>query len=120
MKKTSRFSAWKITYNNFRPKDEKLREALLTLGNGYFGTRGAALEAKASDTHYPGTYIAGVFNQAPTLISGRTIINEDFVNCPNWLPIIFKIPNSNWINPLNCKIIYLQSRIRFKTWGFEP
>ena len=32
---------WCLTYDNFEPKHEALREALTTLGNGYFATRGA-------------------------------------------------------------------------------
>ena len=57
---------WKLTYNKFDPEEESLREALCTLGNGYFGTRGAAPETAASKVHYPGTYIAGVYNTLPT------------------------------------------------------
>jgi len=45
-----------------------LREALTTLGNGYFGTRGAACESHASEIYYPGTYITGIYNKVPTKI----------------------------------------------------
>ena len=76
-------SSCKLTYDRFRPAKEGLREALCTIGNGYFATRGAAPESSASRIHYPGTYIAGVYNKLPTHISGRTIYNEDMVNCPN-------------------------------------
>ncbi|MBU1905504.1 MAG: hypothetical protein KJ923_00695, partial [Candidatus Omnitrophica bacterium] len=41
-----RFS-WKLVYTTFHPAKEALREALCTLGNGYFGTRGAACESVA-------------------------------------------------------------------------
>jgi trehalose/maltose hydrolase-like predicted phosphorylase len=34
-------------------------EALLTVGNGYLATRGAAPEATADGIHYPATYAAG-------------------------------------------------------------
>ena len=34
--------AWLVTYEGFDPVQEPLREALCTLGNGYFATRGAA------------------------------------------------------------------------------
>ncbi|VAW49366.1 Not trehalose-6-phosphate phosphatase, partial [hydrothermal vent metagenome] len=53
---------WKLIYNKFNPEQEPLREALCTLGNGYFGTRGAVSENMATRVHYPGTYIAGVYN----------------------------------------------------------
>ena len=46
----------------------KLREALCTVGNGYFATRGAAPESKAGQVHYPGTYAAGVYNRLEDLV----------------------------------------------------
>ena len=82
-----------------------LREALLTLGNGYFGTRGAAQEMSANRVHYPGVYIAGVWNTLPTDVAGRTIYNEDFVNAPNWLMLIYRIGDGPWFNRLNMKIL---------------
>jgi len=90
---------WKISYNDYDPEKEKSREALLTVGNGFFGTRGAMEEITASETNYPGTYIAGVYNRLITPIAGRDIENEDFVNTPNWLKINFKIEDDNWFNP---------------------
>ena len=96
---------WKLTYNKFNPEDESLREALLTLGNGYFGTRGAVCETAATKVHYPGTYIAGVYNTLPTEIANRTIYNEDFVNCPNWLMLNYRIEDGPWFNRLNVKIL---------------
>jgi len=60
-------SAWKISYEYFNPSEERLRETLCTLGNGYFATRGAAPESPVSKFHYPGTYIAGVYNKLATM-----------------------------------------------------
>jgi trehalose/maltose hydrolase-like predicted phosphorylase len=57
-------NAWTWTYHGFVPDQERLREALCTLGNGYFATRGAAPEACADGVHYPGTYLAGGYNRA--------------------------------------------------------
>jgi len=87
------------------PAREGLREVLCTLGNGYMGTRGAAPESYTSRIHYPGTYIAGVYNKVSTHIAGRLIYNEDFVNCPNWLPLTFKIEDGDWIWPFSGKIL---------------
>lgn len=92
-------SSWKITYDQFDPSRENLREALCTLGNGYFATRGAIPEAIASKVHYPGTYIAGVYNQLTTHIVGRTVANEDMVNCPDWIFLTFKIGDGQWFYP---------------------
>ncbi|MFH1655713.1 MAG: glycosyl hydrolase family 65 protein [Candidatus Omnitrophota bacterium] len=97
--------SWKLIYNGFKPKQEALRETLCTLGNGYFGTRGAVCESAATKIHYPGTYMAGVYNKTLTHIAGRTVYNEAFVNCPNWLPLTFKIDNDPWISPSDNKII---------------
>ncbi|MFH2138921.1 MAG: glycosyl hydrolase family 65 protein [Candidatus Omnitrophota bacterium] len=96
---------WKLTYNRFSPEEEGLRESLCTLGNGYMGTRGAATEAIPSEMHCPGTYIAGLYNRTPTEIAGRTIYNEDMVNCPNWIHIVFRIGNGRWIRPSSAKIL---------------
>ena len=98
-------SAWTIVYERFEPAQESLTEAICTLGNGYFATRGAAPEALASKIHYPGTYIAGLYNRLPTHISGRTIVNEDLVNCPNWIFLTFKIGDGEWFYPSTSKIL---------------
>lgn len=98
-------SSWKLTYTGFKPAEEGLREALCTLGNGYFATRAAACESAASRIRYPGTYIAGVYNKLPTRIAGRIIFNEDLVNCPNWLPLSFRIEKGKWMVPSPRRII---------------
>ena len=89
---------WKLGYEGFTPGEEGLREALCTLGNGYFATRGAAEEASADDVHYPGTYLAGGYNRLQTDVSGRVIENEDLVNLPNWLPLTFRPVDGDWLN----------------------
>lgn len=87
-----------ILYSGWEPEDQKLREALCTLGNGYFATRGAAEEGKDDGTHYPGTYLAGGYNRAQSTISGKTIENEDLVNFPNWLCLSFRAEHGEWLN----------------------
>ena len=79
-------------------EQEGLREALCTLGNGHFATRGATPESEADDIHYPGTYIAGCYNRLKTDISGRVIENESMVNAPNWLTLRYKIEDGNWFD----------------------
>ncbi len=93
--------AWRLSYHDFEPTEERLREALTTVGNGYFGTRGAfAGEAINGDIHYPGTYITGLFNQLETEVHGKTVRNNDFVNCPNWLAIQARVENGEVLRPL--------------------
>lgn len=95
---------WKLEYNDYVPSKEKSREALLAVGNGYFGTRGSMEEIPAGDNNYPGTYIAGLYNRLITKVAGRDIENEDFVNAPNWTSLTFKINDDPWFNPNNSKI----------------
>ena len=96
---------WNLHYATFKQKEEKLRETLTAIGNGYLGTRGAYEGSKASEYHYPGTYIAGIFNKIPSEVHGETIYNNDFVNCPNWLPVEFRICCGSFIDPFEQNIL---------------
>ena len=96
---------WSLRYATFKQKEEKLRETLTAIGNGYLGTRGAYEGSKASEYHYPGTYIAGIFNKIPSEVHGETIYNNDFVNCPNWLPVEFRICCGSFIDPFEQNIL---------------
>jgi len=91
-------SAWCVVYERYEPRLEGLREALCTLGNGTFATRGAAPDARADGVHYPGTYLAGGYDRARTVIHGREVENEDLVNLPNWLPLTFRCEGSEWFH----------------------
>ena len=82
---------WVWSYEGYDPEKERLREALCTLGNGYFATRGAAPETASGDVHYPGTYVAGCYNRLTSSVQGRQVENEDLVNLPNWLPLRYRI-----------------------------
>jgi len=89
---------WTLTYDEWKPQQQPLREALCTLGNGYFATRGAAEEVKAGGLHYPGTYLAGGYNRLESEVSGRIIENEDLVNWPNWLCLDFRVDDGPWFH----------------------
>jgi len=79
-------SVWELVYDTYDPAAEPLREALCTVGNGAFATRGAAPESRADGAvHYPGTYVAGLYDRLKTRVGDRDVENEDLVNCPNWL-----------------------------------
>ena len=116
---------WALEFDRFVPRLQKLREALCTVGNGYFCTRGAAPEAVAGSTHYPGTYLAGGYNRLETEIAGRTVENEDLVNFPNWLPLSFRLEDGPWFDleaveilafhqQLDLQAGILQRRVRFR------
>ena len=89
---------WTLTYDGWDPGQQPLREALCTLGNGFFATRGAAEESEAGGPHYPGTYLAGGYNRLESEVAGRIIENEDLVNWPNWLCLSFRIEGGPWFD----------------------
>ncbi len=89
-------NSWHLEYYDYEQQMERSREALLTVGNGYFGTRGAMEESKANAVNYPGTYISGLFNRRVSQVAGRDLENEDFVNISNWLPVKFRIDGGDW------------------------
>jgi alpha,alpha-trehalase len=119
-------SGWTLRYEGYEPAAEKLREALCTVGNGYFATRGAAPESKADATHYPGTYIAGCYNRLVSDVGEHKIESESLVNAPNWLPLTFKMgEGEGWFDLRHKKILeyeqeldvqrgVLTRRVRFK------
>ncbi|MBX9397386.1 glycoside hydrolase family 65 protein [Streptomyces sp. TRM72054] len=92
-------TGWTWEYEGYEPADERLRESLCTLGNGYFATRGALPECSADDVHYPGTYVAGCYNRLTSDVAGRRVENEDLVNVPNWLPLRFRLRGRPWLTP---------------------
>lgn len=106
---------WSLSYNEFTEESEGIREALCAVGNGYFGTRGAFEEANADGVSYPGTYIAGVYNRLTSKVGGRDVQNEDFVNCPNWLPVTFRISDGDWFKINSSNIVDFNRTLDFKT-----
>lgn len=105
---------WELSYRGFDPGEEKLRETLCTVGNGYLGTRGCFAGENASFNFYPGTYLAGVFNKRTTNLHGRDIVNNDFVNCPNWLPIEFRIGKGEFISPLKMELLHYSQKLKMR------
>ena len=98
-------NGWVVVYEGFDPQKQSLREALCALGNGVFVTRGAAEESRADGVHYPGTYLAGGYNRLPTEVAGKTIVNEDLVNLPNWLPLTFRPEGGDWLDLAGVEIL---------------
>mgnify|MGYP005838868895 CR=1 FL=1 len=109
---------WSITYYEYDKKLEKSRESLLAVGNGYFGNRGAMEEVRADENHYPGTYIAGLYNRLESPVGDRLIENEDFVNTPNWTLIEFKIDNGEWWDYNTADFEFYKKHLYLKTGLF--
>jgi len=96
---------WVVEFEGLNPLEEGRREALCTLGNGVFGTRGAAPESHLSGAHYPGTYAAGVFNRLDTEVAGLRLEHESLVNLPNWLPLTFRVEDGPWLGDDDAAIV---------------
>jgi beta-phosphoglucomutase family hydrolase len=104
-------AAWSLVFDGFEPAQEGIREALCTLGNGYFSTRGSSAGAQADDVHYPGTYFAGGYNRLRTDIAGRIVENEDLVNFPNWLALGVRIAGQDWFDARTVKLLSLRQEL---------
>lgn len=89
---------WVLRYEGYDPDDEPLREAMCTISNGYFATRASAPEKDEDEHHYPGNYVAGVYNRLESEIAGRTIVNESIVNIPNWQYLTFRAEGGEWFD----------------------
>ncbi|GHH59685.1 family 65 glycosyl hydrolase [Kitasatospora indigofera] len=102
---------WRLRYQGFDPAEEGVREVLCAVGNGYLVSRAAAPESRADGVHYPGTYLAGCYDRAVSVVGGRTVENEDLVNCPNWLPLTFRAEDGEWFaGPASAETLELDLR----------
>ncbi|MCT1366440.1 beta-phosphoglucomutase family hydrolase [uncultured Kocuria sp.] len=91
-----RDDSWKLIFHGFDPKQEGHREALLTLANGYMGVRGCRPERSDDGIHYPGTYVAGLFNRVVSHINGRDLEHESMVNLPNFQFFDIRLRGGDW------------------------
>jgi alpha,alpha-trehalase len=121
-------SGWSLVYEGFDPEQEPLREALCTVGNGFFASRAAAPESSADGVHYPGTYGAGLYNRLTSQVADRQVEDESIVNLPNWLPLTFRVDDGEWFDlskvrvaayrqELDLRRAVLTRRIRFQDSG---
>ncbi|MFG2833666.1 glycoside hydrolase family 65 protein [Streptomyces zaomyceticus] len=113
-------SGWTWTYDHYEPERERLVEALCTLGNGRFATRGSAPECTADTTHYPGTYLAGCYDRRPSVVAGERVENEDLVNLPNWTLLRYRClpdegPPGRWLTPDSDELRHSDVRLDLRT-----
>ena len=78
---------WCIEEKEFDPKKLHSRETVYTIGNGYFGTRGAFEEGYPKAT--PATLLFGVFDKV-------AIAKEELANIPDWLTIKLFVNNERF------------------------
>ncbi len=90
------YLSWHLDYyGQYQGKRNYGQEAMLTVGNGFFGLRGAYTEAHADADNYPGMYTAGLYDQLTTNLNGREVTNEDLVNLPNAQALSFGVDHQN-------------------------
>lgn len=110
---------WVLRFDGYDPATEGHREALCTVGNGYWATRGAAQEAEADGVHYPGTYLAGVYNRLVTHLADVEVEDESLVNAPNWLPLTFRVEDGQWFHPSSEQLIEYRQELHLRTGVLE-
>jgi trehalose/maltose hydrolase-like predicted phosphorylase len=88
----------RLVFEGYDPDSEGRREALCSLGNGYLATRGSAPEATDDGVHYPGTYVAGVYNRLVDVVRGERLDHESLVNLPNWVLLEFRTEGQDWFS----------------------
>lgn len=90
------YLTWHLDYyGQYQGKRNYGQEAMLTVGNGFIGLRGAYTEAHADADNYPGMYTAGLYDQLTTNLNGRNVTNEDLVNLPNAQALSFGVDHQN-------------------------
>lgn len=90
------YLSWHLDYyGQYQGKRNYGQEAMLTVGNGFFGVRGAYVEARSDHDNYPGMYAAGLYDQLTTNLNGRQVVNEDLVNLPNAQSLTFGVDHQN-------------------------
>lgn len=105
---------WILSYDRLDPDSQPLREALCTLGNGVFATRGAFEERLGGDVDYPGNYVAGGYNELTSEVAGRNVVNEDLVNFPNWLWLRFRPEDGSWLDPWQMEVERFRQELNMK------
>jgi len=98
----------------------RAEQALQTVGNGFFCTRGADYEEEQGPDSwgYAGTYFSTIRNTRKSVIEEQPVYNEDLVNCINWLPVTFKIDDSNWFHPHETALLSYEKTLDFRDGSF--
>ncbi|MGE5828664.1 MAG: family 65 glycosyl hydrolase, partial [Micromonosporaceae bacterium] len=96
---------WQLRFDGFDPALQGRREVLCAIGNGYSGTRAALPEARADRVHYPGTYLAGVYNRLTSVIGERDAEHEHLVNTPDWMALTFRTPDGVWFDVVEADVL---------------
>ncbi|MFC9962630.1 beta-phosphoglucomutase family hydrolase [Nocardia ignorata] len=96
---TAEPGGWNLFYDDYDPTQEGTREALCTTGNGYWASRGSITGCSMDGVHYPGTYLAGVYNRTISRISDQTLETEHLVNAPDWTYLAVRTADGTPLTP---------------------
>lgn len=86
---------WLVEEDGFDAARANFRETLLTVGNGYLGTRGSLEEGHKGDLS--ATYLAGVYDHHDSTV-------VDLVNAPDWLPLRLRV-EGELLDVRCCKVL---------------
>lgn len=112
-------SGWTFYFDDYRPSDEKRREAIFAQGNGVFMTRSAASDADMDEEHYPGTYWAGCYEYLHSQVEGECDRTESLANLPNWLTIKLRVNNGAWSSLDTAELLHYRHGLNLRdgtTW----
>lgn len=88
-----------IVFDHYDDRDERRREALLTLGNGVLSWRASAPEAAFTapgPRHYAGLYRAGWYDNAQRQVNGRSVRVDSLINLPDPFGLGFSANGEQW------------------------
>lgn len=114
-----KLTPWSMIFERWEPARQPLREALSTLGNGYFATRGAAEEHVASGPHYPATYLAGGYDRQRSRVAERWVEHEDLVCWPNWLFLSFRFEGGRWLDLDEVEVVSFRQELDLRCGVLE-
>ncbi|WP_054812645.1 glycoside hydrolase family 65 protein [Nocardia arizonensis] len=112
---TAEPGGWNLVYDDWDPAQEGTREALCTTGNGYWATRGSVPGVTADSVHYPGTYIAGIYNRCILDIEGRPSESEHLVNVPDWTFLRVCLDDGTELRPGIAEMLDHQKNLDLRT-----
>lgn len=88
-------SDWLVVEKGFDPTRANFWETILTVGNGYQGTRASLEEGHKGEL--PATYLAGVYDHHDS-----TVIDQ--VNVPGWIPLRVRV-EGHLLDVKSCEVV---------------
>lgn len=102
-----------LSFDTYDPADERRRESLFGLGNGALFVRANLCEAEPGNSrHYPGTYLAGFYDDRVETVGGAERRHASLVRLPDWTGLRFRIEgDGDWFVLGQCTILEYLHRL---------